>query len=285
MNEKPAKDERRRSTDTITKEDLEEFIATQDDFALELYAYTLARKLGFNPTHAGSYIDPRTGKARQFDVQASKAFGENFHIYFAIECKALRPSFPLLVSQIPRIPAESFLHIVRTIGRGKKGITVLSPRAADLTGGASLYAMSEFVGKALSQVGFDDKGKLRSSDSEVFDKWGQAIASSSQLINRAAALNDLAEDPIQNSVVLPILVVPDGTLWTVNYHGSDKHDEPVQTQEAQYFIGSTQTIDASPPATFILSHLHIVTKTGLEALLQRFTKGGQDAEHLMGMLY
>lgn len=285
MNQKPVKNEGRQPTDTITKEHLEEFIATQDDFALELYAYTLARKLGFNPTHAGSYVDPQTGKARQFDVQASRACGENFHIYFAIECKALRPSFPLLVSQIPRIRAESFIHIVRSVGKGKNGKMALAAHAHNLTDGASLYGMSEFVGKALSQVGFNGEGKLHSRDSEVFDKWGQAIASSSQLINRAASLNYVAENPWQNSAVLPILVVPDGTLWTVNYHGSDEHDEPVQTHEAQYFIGSTQTIDASPPAKFMLSHLHIVTKTGLERLLQRFVKGGQDAEHLMGMLY
>ena len=285
MTQKPTKNEGRQPTDIITKEHLEEFIATQDDFALELYVYNLARELGFKPTHAGSYVDPNTGKARQFDVQASRACGENFNVYFAIECKALRPSFPLLVSQIPRIRAESFLQIVRSIGRGKNGSLALSPQTHRLTDGASLYAMSEFVGKALSQVGFNGEGKLHSRDSEVFEKWGQAIASSNQLINRAASLNCLLEEPSQNSAVLPVLVVPDGTLWIVNYSGVGDRTEPVQAQETQYFIESTQTIDANPPATFMLSHLHIVTKTGLENFLRRFGKDGQDAEHLKGMLY
>lgn len=285
MNQKPTKNEGRQPTDIITKEHLEEFIATQDDFALELYAYTLARELGFRPTHAGSYIDPQTGKARQFDVQASRACGENFHVYFAIECKALRPSFPLLVSQIPRIREESFLHIVRSTGTGKRGHVALAPQTHSLTGGESLYGMSDFVGKALSQVGFNGEGKLHSRDSEVFEKWGQAIASSSQLINRAASLNNFMEKPLQESAVLPILVVPDGTLWIVNYPSSGEHTEPAQTHEAQYFIDSTQTMQANPEATFVLSHLHIVTKTGLETLLRRFAKGGDYAEHLKGMLY
>lgn len=284
MMQKTTKNEGRQPTDIITKEHLEEFIATQDDFALELYVYDLARKAGFNPTHAGSYVDPNTGKARQFDVQASRACGENCHIYFAIECKALRPSFPLLVSQIPRIRAESFLNIMSSIGTGKNG-SFIYPRTHSLTGVASLYPMSEFVGKALSQVGFNGEGKLHSKDSEVFEKWGQAIASSNQLIKRAASLNNSVVEPLHNSAVLPVLVVPDGTLWVVNYDGLGDHTEPAQAHEAKYFIGSTQTIDASQSATFILSHLHIVTKTGLENLLWRFGEDGQDAEHIKGMLF
>jgi len=284
MNQKTNKHEGRTPSDTITKEHLEEFIATQDDFALELYVYNLAREHGFKVTHAGSYVDPQTGKARQFDVQASMAYGEDFHVYMAIECKALRPSFPLLVSRIPRIREESFLHIVRSIGKGRKSFMALSPQTYPLVGGASLYGVSDSVGKALSQVGFNGEGKLHSKDSEVFDKWGQAIASSSQLINRAASLNYLPDEPLQNSAVLPVLVVPDGTLWVVDYYGVNDRAEPVQAHEAQYFIGSDQTINANPPATFTLSHLHIVTKTGLRNLLQRFEKDGEDALFLMNML-
>lgn len=284
MTQKTTKNEGRKPTDIITKEHLEEFIATQDDFALELYVYDLARRAGFNPTHAGSYVDPSTGKARQFDVQASRACGENFHIHFAIECKALRPSFPLLVSQIPRIRAESFLHIMSSRGSGKDGMSIY-PQTRILTGGASLYPLSEFVGKALSQVGFNGEGKLHSKDSEVFEKWGQAIASSNQLIKRAASLNTSMQKPLQNSAVLPVLVVPDGTLWVVNYSALGDRTEPAQAQEAKYFIGSTQTIDEGQSVTFILSHLHIVTKTGLEKLLLRFQEGGQDVEHIKNMLY
>ena len=284
MTQKTTKNEGRQPTDIITKEHLEEFIATQDDFALELYVYDLARRAGFNPTHAGSYVDPSTGKARQFDVQASRACGDNFHIHFAVECKALRPSFPLLVSQIPRIRAESFLHIMSSRGSGEDGLSIY-PQTRILTDGASLYPLSEFVGKALSQVGFNGEGKLHSKDSEVFEKWGQAIASSNQLIKRAASLNKSMQKPLQKSAVLPVLVVPDGTLWVVNYSGLGDHTEPAQAQEAKYFIGSTQTIDEGQSVTLILSHLHIVTKNGLEKLLLRFREGGQDVEHIKGMLY
>jgi len=43
MTQKTTKNEGRKPTDIITKEHLEEFIATQDDFALELYVYDLER--------------------------------------------------------------------------------------------------------------------------------------------------------------------------------------------------------------------------------------------------
>lgn len=46
--------------------------------------------------------------------------------------------------------------------------------------------------------------------------------------------------------------------------------------EAQYFIESAQTINFSQSAKFVLSYLHFVTKTGLESLLVRFAKDGQD---------
>jgi len=285
MNQKSVKHEGRQPTDTITKEHLAEFIATtQDDFALELYAYSLARRLGYEATHAGSYIDPQSGKARQFDVQARVACGEHFHVYFAIECKFLRPSFPLLVSQIPRISAESYQHIVMSNGKWRS-LMLMTPHAHPLTHGASLYPQQHYVGKALSQVGFNGEGKLHSKDAEVFEKWGQAIASSSQLLNKAAFVHLSIHDPSEKAAVLPVLVVPEGTLWAVNYdENGNLVTEPFQTDEVQYFIGSTQRINVTPPIDFLISYLHIVTKTGLQDLLVRFQKHGQDTVHLLGML-
>lgn len=285
MTNKPIKNLGRQPTDSITKEHLEEFIATQDDFALELYAYSLAIDFGFSARHAGSYADPVTGKARQFDVQANLECGENFHVYLAIECKALRPSYPLLVSQIPRIRAESYQDIVVSAGSTRQAMRPY-PSTQRLDGVASLYPSNQYVGKALSQVGFNGDGKLISKDSEVFDKWGQAIASSSELVNAATLLNQNMHTPAQKSVVLPVLVVPDGTLWVANYAERGTLQEgPVQKEEAVYFIGHVQAVKENYNASFTVSHLHIVTKTGLGALLGRLVKGGGSNENLQRMLY
>jgi hypothetical protein len=285
MTNKPMKNLGRQPTDSITKEHLEEFIATQDDFALELHAYSLASDLGFSVRHAGSYADPVTGKARQFDVQASVECGENFYVHMAIECKALRPSYPLLVSQIPRIKAESYQDVVLSAGSTRQGMRPY-PSTQRLAGVASLYPPNQYVGKALSQVGFNGEGKLISKDSEVFDKWGQAIASSSELVNTAALLNKNMHTPAQKSVILPVLVVPDGTLWVANYAERGTLQEgPTQTDEAAYFIGHVQPVKENYNASFTVSHLHIVTKTGLSAMLRRLVRGGETTEHLQRMLY
>jgi hypothetical protein len=259
----------------ITKADLEEFIKTQDDFALELYAYSLARELGFTTTHAGSYTDRVTGKTRQFDVRASRACGRNFHVHFAIECKCLRPSFPLLISQIPRLPAESYLEVLH--GRGEMHRyppVAVSPKIDRLDGVKSLYPPNQYVGKASIQVGKDSKG-FSANDSEIFDKWGQAIASANDLIVNATWLNR------QESIILPVLVVTDGTLWVVNYAEEGSRQEgPTQVDEVKFFIGNQQNFEKNPIFSYTISHLHVVTKSGLSNLLQRFMTGGQDFLHL-----
>lgn len=261
----------------ITKADLEEFIKTQDDFALELYAYSLARNFGFTATHAGSYTDRLTSKTRQFDVRASRACGRNFHVHFAIECKCLRPSFPLLISQIPRLPAESYLEVLRANGNKYTHPPVaVTPKIVRLDGVKSLYLPNQYVGKALTQVGFNTNGNgFSKGDSEVFDKWGQAIASASELIVNATSLHQ------EESIILPVLVVPDGTLWIANYAEEGSLQEgPTQVNEVQFFIGNQQKFEKNPIFSYTISHLHVVTKSGLNNLLQRFTAGGQDFLHL-----
>jgi hypothetical protein len=286
MDDKHTKHAGRKPTDSITAEHLKEFIATQDDFALELFAYSLARDFGFSATHAGSYVDPISGKARQFDVQATRSCDENFHIYLAIECKSLRPSFPLLVSQLPRIYSESYQQVLWTSGKGQQSFINIGHSVATLADGASLYRKNQFVGKAISQVGFNGEGKLHSKDSEVFEKWGQAIASSSQLLNKAAALNKSLDKQLQKVVVVPILVVPDGTLWVVKYNEYGACvQEPENADEAEYFIEHVHAVKSETEGPYTITHLHFVTKTGLRNLLSRFAKDGDDAIHLMNMNY
>lgn len=285
MTNKPLKNIGRQPTDTITKEHLEEFIITQDDFALELYAYSLARELGYAARHAGSYNDPVTGKARQFDVQATTYCGDNLYVNLAIECKALRPSHPLLISQIPRIREESYQDFVCSPGATKHG-TRIKPTVQKLISVASLYPPNEYVGKSLAQVGFNGEGKLMSKDSEVYEKWGQAIASCSELIRQAAKLNEDVSSPWKNSAILPVLVVPDGTLWVANYaEGGARQEGPMLTDRAVYYIDSKQVIKDTAIPVFTISHLHIVTKTGLVTLLGNLKKGGESAEHLLNMIY
>jgi hypothetical protein len=272
---------------TITKSDLEDFIKTQDDFALELYVYSLARDRGFTATHAGSYSDPITGKTRQFDVRASRSCGQDLHVYLAIESKCLRPSFPLLISQIPRIPSESFQGVMQTEGYKQTAegqVRAVGPRVLRLDGVSSIYPPNLYVGKAVVQVGYNEAGRFVSNDSEVYDKWGQAIASANDLI-RSASTFRVASDMVQRSIVLPVLVVSDGTLWVANYSDNGTlQDGPVQTDQVQFYIGVSQTFVPNPDYLFPVSHLHVVTKSGLNAFLESFLDGGVNFAHLTDSL-
>src|SRR5580700_9207711 len=102
-----SKDEDHPTTTAITAADISDYLASADDFAFEREVYSVAKGLGFHTQHAALYIDPVTGKPRQFDVRASIAPGQN-KVALAIECKSLTMDFPLLVSCVPRETNESF---------------------------------------------------------------------------------------------------------------------------------------------------------------------------------
>jgi hypothetical protein len=264
----------------ITRDDLIAFIKTQDDFALELYAYSLASSKGFKVSHAGSYVDPVTGKTRQYDVRANRDCGNNFHTYFAIECKALRPSFPVLVSQISRSKAESYQTVIHTAGMidfPPYNQNIMGPNTQRLEGSASIYPAGVYVGKAIVQVGYGEKGSFHSNNNEVFEKWGQAIASANGQIRDAARLNDSSDRPSQSAIVIPVLVVPDGTLWVTGYgEDGELQNGPVQKNSVEIYIGDLQTTHYNHTVEYAISHLHIVTRHGLEQFLGRFSHPGDD---------
>lgn len=207
--------------------------------------------------------------------------------YLAIECKCLRPSFPLLISQIPRIPSESFQDVMQAEGVQKVDggqVHTVGPRVLRLHGVRSIYPPNQYVGKALVQVGYNDAGRFLANDHEVFDKWGQAIASVNGLIREAATLQVHSEIP-QRSVVVPVLVVPDERLWIANYsEDGSLQDGPEQTDQVQFFIGEGQNYVPNLDRLYTVSHLHVVTTSGLQKLLESFLDDGSNFMHLTGSL-
>lgn len=272
----------------ITKADLEAFIEKQDDFALELSAYRLALGLGFAATHAGTYTDSVTGKARQFDVRASRSCGQNFHVYLAIECKAVQDYSPVLISQIPRAAVESYQTVAQSAGRVKGfSAPVLEPGGIRRVEGThSLYPIGDYVGKSLAQVSKNGTDEFKSNDGDVYEKWGQAVASANGLIRKALGLNKNLGMPSQGAIILPVLVVPNERLWTVNYDETGtRQGGPIQVDEVRMYIGVEQTLTGTFAFTYTISHLHIVTESGLEGLLRRFADGGSDVQTLLDFVF
>lgn len=246
----------------ITAEDLREYLSTQDDFDLELYVYRKAKEFGISATHGGTYQDPVTNKRRQYDIRAAHERA-NCKIRLAIECKSLQPTYPLLLSRIPRAEAESFHQLVYSIdsasvmGAMRIKLGVQRVEAMVVRGKRSIYTPGEFVAKAITQVGRNEQGNLVSGDGAVFDKWSQALASADELVS-------LAEDGHKAhwlcTFVIPILVVSDGTLWVADY-SEDGHlvNGPVQVDESVLFVG--RDYGGGPTRIwYTISHLHIFTK-------------------------
>src|SRR2546430_8215254 len=95
----------------IVAADISEYLKSDDDFAFELEVLRSCQVGGFDVQHGGAYQDPVTGKDRQFDIRLM-ARKDRRVVKLAIECKNLKPNFPLVVSRIPRVSEESFHDVV-----------------------------------------------------------------------------------------------------------------------------------------------------------------------------
>ena len=261
---------------TISVVDIKEYLKTQDDFALELHVYEVARRLGLSASHGGTYEDPVTRKPRQYDLRAA-AERQIQRIDLAIECKALRSSYPLVLSRIRRSAEESFHQVILSCDppprRGPEpsiplgeGTVVLS-----ITGRESIYKPGEHVGKSTAQVGRTEKGEFVSGDGQVFDKWYQALGSADDLVSAAEGAHEHRATAMFLTAVLPVLVVSDDTLWVADYSDAGGLEgDPSQASEATLFVGRTYSLGAQE--TCVLSHLHIYTRTAIAAFLERVAK-------------
>ena len=270
----------------IGSADLIEFLHTSSDFAFELHCLERLLQIGFSCEHGGSYVDRVTNKDRQFDIRAQKESGP-LHVRCAVECKSLSESFPLLIMCVPRAQNESFHELVlsyhpdmveqveqsgsglyaRAFAEKCKSIRVDSPISA--------YSIGAAVGKSVAQVGKAYDNSIVANDAEVFEKWSQALASASDLADQAAEIGE-KRNTICISLLLPILVVPDGMLWSVDYNqNGGRTGNPSKVNRCSFFIGRDYLAgDKIQGTRLIISHLEFVTLSGLEALTRNILDQG-----------
>jgi len=249
--------------DPITEKDLKEFVANDSDFAFEMQVLTQLRGLQFECSHSGTYQDPVTDKIRQFDIRAVKQ-QSSCRLELAVECKNLHASRPLLLSAVPRITAEAFHDI---IVHEPGAITVVKVRTM---GGDSIYKLGEMVGKKTDQIGRDVQSReLFSDDSATFEKLNQAVNSCKDLVWKAVATTPTAPLPCFEAIV-PVLVVPAGLLWQVDYAADGTVDrEPRRVTRASLFLNHAWSALGGWGTTYNyrLSHLEIITIEALDGIL------------------
>lgn len=272
-----------RSVDVpITKADIEEYIKSADDFALELFVYREALAKGLVASHGGTYEDPVTKKVRQFDVRVQAKVVKDYEIALALECKNLRQSCPLLVSRIARSEAESFHDVILSWeppSRGMGSMDIFNrSKIIKISGAASRYKPGDPVGKSTAQVRRSPAGDLVGGDEQVYDKWSQAFASATDLVSAARYANDRNNDEDAFTVVIPVIVLSDDSLWVVDYATDGTPGEPTKATTATLYVG--RDYGDAMGSTYTASHLEICTRSHVPKLFDDLSKPGPVSENM-----
>lgn len=264
--------------DPIKAEDLSKYLNECSDFAFEQRVFQSLRKARYQAQHSGTYSDPATGIPREYDIRASKKVIDRWEtsshqfIRIAVECKNIAPWFPLLVECVPRSRDERFHDIVVNVAAGEwRTIRVKSD---------SIYKEGDSVGKTCAQVGkLAASGDSHASDGGIYPKWAQALSSCVDLVWQCTARH---QPSAQNELtaIIPFLVVPDGTLWQVNYDNDGTQiTEPVNVERVSYWVNRPlvdRTTDSTSSDWFSISHLEICTLSALVQVLDRITEDASE---------
>lgn len=257
----------------ITKADLDKFVVEDSDFGFEMSVLAELRKLGFKCSHSGTYSDPVTKKIRQFDLRATIERGD-CELAMAVECKNIRS--PLLISAVPRTSNEAFHCVIEYRG----GHTVYnSPVECTLVSHSLIYEVDKSVGKKTDQIRREN-ANIVSDDSVTFDKIGQAINSAEDLVQDM--VSDERKIPSLR-VVVPVLVVPTGLLWQVDYDANGRLVADARTvSHATCYVNHAWRATAGiHPVWYQISHLEIVTSDFLSKAVEIWMgSAGFFGEHL-----
>lgn len=255
-------------SNVITSEDISQYLNTRDDFDLELFAYRTLQASGWQVAHGGTYVDSVTGKFRQFDVRARRTFSHERNLVLCIECKSLSRENPLVVSRVERPSAESFHDILLLTPRPQIGDTIptVAPCKSE---GPSLYRAADRTGKSMTQISKKAKDEFKTTNTETYDKWSQALASSEPLIHEVASTRTNLLAPTFY-FFMPILLLSDETLWIVDYQIDGTRAPPRLENEAIYFVNREFAI--SHPrykGSYHQTHLHIYTRVGFDRVIRQ----------------
>jgi hypothetical protein len=258
---------------SITAEDIKKVVLADDDFGFELRVGNVLNNVAhpsvqfipvqiMRPHHGGTYEDPATAKTRQFDYRSQifRGHDKTQHIHLAVECKNLNPELPLVVCGRARTRDEAY-HVFIPKADGEERLM------RKVKGNNSLYDPSKFVGKSILRLKMKDKRLCSDGDSEIYDKWSQALASCQDL----AMVATHRPPPTQEfAFVMPLVVVPDDSLWIAEYSNEGSLvDEPKKVNQCEFYVDKKLQVGVP----FVVTHIHFVTVTGLSNLLAEYANG------------
>ncbi|MDB2356379.1 hypothetical protein N9V89_04060 [Pseudoalteromonas sp.] len=265
--------------DKVTSNDLIEYLESQSDFNFELRVLKMLRENGLDCDHGGHYEDPVTKKSREFDIRAVKTIGQ-LRVRMAIECKNIREHFPILISCVPRHKSESYHQIAYLNEPSNSPLGAVHSlhqsraKTFSIRDQHSLYKEGEPVGKSTVQVGRQQNdNSITANDSELFEKWGQCLSSSHDLVEQTY-WDGYDEKESFKSALIPFVVVPNGRLWTVNFNeDGERVSEPTPTDRCSCYIDKDYIMGTEMASERMwLSHMEIITFDGLLSFVEQYLK-------------
>lgn len=246
----------------IEQQELADFIAKRSDFSFEMRVTNIVRGFSDRLEHGGTYADPVTEKVRQFDIRAVLLRPDRI-LRLAIECKNYQGGH-LVLSTVPRHPLESWLCVI-----GPDQSRMLPDQrnvqpSLLYPAGAPVGKATEFVRRRSKKQQGEAGEELEAADGETFDRISQALASAHELAGDMLQMQSLPR------LTVPILVVPEGRLWQVDYKldGSvlaDVHP----TSRVSLYVDRSWSFPGPVKSTLsaAVSHLEIVTIGALTQLV------------------
>lgn len=263
----------------INQKDIEEFVQYHSDFGFEIKIKQIISELGFVPLHGGRYDDPMTQKTREYDFRFTYS-RKNHYLHAAVECKNVSEFSPLLVSCLPRSINESYLRIFICTETGRIHSKVKENQSYGLIRkfssldweNPSRYQVNEDCGKLVNQISRSKDGILSGRDTEVFDKWSQAIASLVAYSQENRHIQS-SEYEYELHVFMPLLIVPDNRLWAVVYDETGNIAVPArQVDQVSIFVGKNyKARDSQEHPELKISHIEFMTTSGFQQFIKSLT--------------
>ena len=248
----------------LREPELEDFLRSRSDFAFEMRALAALRLLGFQCQHAATYLDPLTEKIRAFDIRAHRR--SDFSVLsLAVECKQLSDVAPLLLHRTPREASESHHSVlVRLVDS-----TGSSPYTRSVSP-SETYPPHLPVARQPDQPTMRDDGSWSSSDAATYERWMQAVNGARDLVEASATMNLGSRSVF---AALPMLIVPDGTLWIVDYDKNGaRTGKPLRVDATSLYLGHEWTsVATGGTLKHALSHLEVCTISGLPHRVQELS--------------
>lgn len=286
------------------EEKIEELINKQSSFPFEMKVLNYINNSGYDTKHAGTYLDRHKNITREFDIRAEKNIKPGKYIKLAIECKCIEMSSPFIVHSVEAstedqkhtilIEYKSLNDYLKKETSTYKDVSFLSnfsiPRPHKIELGyqlksyevkkrkinpnTTLYSCNKdlnFIGKSLDQVHKNGNGDgIKLNDSEMYNKISQAICSTYDLIDGCRESEENNQD-INQHLVLPILVVPNNTLYNIIYKKNGEVKSKLKpVNNISYYIDKDFSKGFSPMfPVHNIPYLEIVTVDGLKLLIEK----------------